>query len=327
MTAIKRAIGRRRRNLRARWYRTLDRLYLPLDRTFHKRAKNLALVPSLEHRIGGKRSYGEWCQVIGVFQALIAMNLLKPDGNRVVDIGCGTGLLAIASTPFVKNGGHYTGIDVGEAEIKFAQQHYPSDSITFVHSTDRNEAYISGLDSGWQRAQSVNRAPEAPGAGAPPPEAPRRPSTAVVDETERARDRSQWPVDDGTVDLVTALSVWTHFNEKDACHYTSEVSRVLKPGGRALITLFLVDDGFENLLREAPDRLGDLSFTVECCPSGNWLTPPWTRVPGDVVGLRPAGLETLLEKSGLLLRHYFPGSWKQSSGVYFQDVAVLEKPA
>jgi SAM-dependent methyltransferase len=325
MTAIKKAILRRRRKLRARWYRALDRWFLPLDKTRHKRAKNLALVPSVEHRIGGKQSYGEWCQVIGVFQALIAMNVAKPDGNQIADIGCGTGLLAVASTPFIANGGRYTGIDVGEAEIRFAQQHYPRDSFTFVHSTDRNEAYTSGSDSGWQRAPSVKRAPEGSGSGARIPEASHH-SAAMVDERATGGHRSQWPIEDGAVDLVTALSVWTHFNEEDARYYTSEVSRVLRPGGRALITLFLVDEGFENLLREDPKRLGDLGFTVECCPSGNWLTPPWTRVPEDVVGLRPAGLETLLAENGLVLRHYFPGSWKQASGVYFQDVAVLEKP-
>src|SRR6266566_3439665 len=141
--AVKRALIRRRRQALAYSYRALDRFYLPLDAARHKRAKNLALVPHLEQRIGGKQSYGEWCHVIGVFQALIAMNVPRAAGNRVADIGCGTGLLAIASLPFVAVGGHYTGIDVSEDEIRFAQHHYPNKSLSFVHSTDYNEAYTS----------------------------------------------------------------------------------------------------------------------------------------------------------------------------------------
>src|SRR5438552_2967896 len=153
---VKRALARRRRKLLAHAYRAFDRVYPPLDAARHKRAKNLELVPHLEHRVGGKQSYGEWCQVIGVFQALIAMNVPRPAANHVADIGCGTGLLAIASLPFVAGGGHYTGIDVAEDEIRFAQRHYPSESFSFVHSTDHNDAYTSndGFVS-WSNAPSL----------------------------------------------------------------------------------------------------------------------------------------------------------------------------
>jgi hypothetical protein len=121
--------------------------------------------------------------------------------------------------------------------------------------------------------------------------------------------------------------VWTHFNQEDAIHYMKEVGRVLRPGARALITLFLLDENFDAVLTDQPGALGDLAFTVEASESRNWLTPGWTRVPEDVVGVRPTGLEMMLESGGLVLRDYFPGSWKQPSGVYFQDVAVLEKPS
>ena len=45
--------------------------------------------------------------------------------------------VAIASTPFIAAGGHYTGIDVGEKEIRFDVGHYPRDQYSFVHSADQ----------------------------------------------------------------------------------------------------------------------------------------------------------------------------------------------
>ena len=317
---------RRRRDFLARCYRALDRRYLPLDSARHKRAKNLGLVPVLEHRIGGKVSYGEWCHAIGVFQALIAINTPASSGNNIADIGCGTGLLAIASLPFVTLGGHYTGIDVGEEEIRFAKQHYPNESFSFVHSSDHNEAYTS--KDGFV---SWSNAPSAVG-GRPTSNSPNPPKAPVATDDPGATEAVErrwhpWSLENESIDLVTALSVWTHFNEDDALHYVREVGRVLRPGGRAIITLFLLDETFDRRIKESSKALGDLAFTVECCASGNWLTPEWTRVSEDVIGMRPAGLDMLLESSGLKLRDCFPGSWKQPSGVYFQDVTVLEKPS
>jgi SAM-dependent methyltransferase len=316
MASIKRLVRRQRRERAKRRYRSLDRQFLPLDKARTKRAKELRLVPELEYRIGGKQSYGEWCHVIGVFQALIGSNVAKPVGNQIVDIGCGTGILAVASTPFVASGGHYTGIDVGAKEIEFDKRHYPAAQFSFVHSKDRNAAYTTEGYVSWNNAPSHARrdANDTGGVG----------TTAVA--AQRATAESPWPVESDSVDLVTALSVWTHFNEQDALYYLADVARILKSGARALISMFLLDDVFDARFQDAPKDLGDLQFTEVCCDSGDWLTPDWTRVPEDVIGLRPRGLDRLLEATGLRLREFHPGSWKQSAGVYFQDVAVLEKP-
>src|SRR4030095_12560412 len=93
-------------------YARLDRLYLPLDKSFVKRARNLRLIPLFADRRGGKQTYVEWGFMIGIFQTLLNVHLENRSGCQILDVGCGTGLMAIASEPFVQDGGRYTGIDV-----------------------------------------------------------------------------------------------------------------------------------------------------------------------------------------------------------------------
>lgn len=72
-------------------------------------------------RHGGKASYGEWCHVIGIFQTLMYQQLRNKTGNTILDAGCGTGILAIASEPFLGENGKYIGIDVQPEEIEICE--------------------------------------------------------------------------------------------------------------------------------------------------------------------------------------------------------------
>jgi SAM-dependent methyltransferase len=284
------APGTLRRRARNGAYRLLDRIFLPLDKDAVRRTANLRLIPSSRHRIGGKHAYGEWCHVVGIFQTLIAQNLSKRSGNRILDIGCGTGLLAIASEPFISDGGNYTGIDVGKREIAFAREHYPSSHYDFIHSNSGNALY----------------SPDRSG-------------------------RERWAVEDDTADLVTALSVWTHLNEDDARFYMQEVARALRPGGRAIITFFLVEE--DSMGRPEPGSelgrfnrtpAGKWDFSEPVGTSEQWVTPRWANTAEAAIGVKRKGFDSLIDDAGLTVRRFYPGNWKDQPGVYFQDVVVLE---
>jgi SAM-dependent methyltransferase len=51
----------------------------------------------------------------------------------------------------------------------------------------------------------------------------------------------QLPFPDGTFSLVLLKSVFTHMVPSEVRHYVGEVSRVLRVGGRAVITYFLLN--------------------------------------------------------------------------------------
>jgi SAM-dependent methyltransferase len=276
-------------------YRLLDRLFVPRDIEQLRRTRNLRLIPCEDNRRGGKLSYAEWAHVIGIFQTLLQLHVAKKARLEMLDVGCGTGLLGIAAEPLLAEGGHYVGLDVMAADIEFCRAHYPSTPFEFIHFDIHNPAYAPAQDK-------TNR---------------------------------PWPLDDARFDVVTALSVWTHLNESDARFYFREVSRVLRPKGTALITFFILDAAYEKSLPQRSKAVGRYHNTPQdkwifdqpSYGSDAWFHPQWARVPETAIAVTPAGLERLLADSGLRIAQHYPGNWKETPGVYFQDVLILAKAA
>ena len=162
--------------MNTKFFPWIDRLFLDTDRSHIRRTKNIQLIPDYRNRRGGKLSYAEWAHVTGIFQTLIYQNLKSTLGNKILDVGCGTGLLGIASAPFITDGGTYTGIDVMRDDIDYCRKHFDKENYQFIHLDVANPTYASAQSAQLQR----------------------------------------WPVADASQDMVTALSVWTHLNETDA---------------------------------------------------------------------------------------------------------------
>lgn len=274
-------------------YPQLDPAYIKLDKEYIRRTKNIRLIPEFKNRRGGKASYAEWGHVIGIFQTLIYQNLIKKTGSNILDIGCGTGLLGISSEPFIYDGGMYTGLDVRKDDIDFCKDHYKLSNYNFVHFNVSNPFFAS----------------------------------------EQSAEKIPWPVADESQDMITALSVWTHLNEIDAMYYFNEIFRVLKKGSRAIITFFFLDNLYEESLKRRSDGTGRFHltnqknwiFSKKAYDSKNWYALDGVKIPENAIGVTPAGVETLLEQSGLKLLQYNPGNWKEMPGIFFQDVLVFEK--
>ena len=274
-------------------YHLLDDLYISLDRDQVRRTRNIRLIPGVKDRRGGKHSYAEWAHVIGIFQTLMFLHLQNKQDNMILDVGCGTGLLAIASEPFLGQTGRYTGIDVVKEDVDFCRGHYPSPAFEFIHFDTTNAFYAP----------------------------------------ERGSARNTWPVKSDSIDLTTALSVWTHLGEDDAVFYFNEISRVLKPNGKAIVTFFLLDETYRNSLETRSDQAGRFHQTSQdlwifdqpSYGSDMWFHPEWAKIPENAIGVNEAGLERLLKNSGLKLIDHHQGNWKEVPGVFFQDVLVFQK--
>jgi 2-polyprenyl-3-methyl-5-hydroxy-6-metoxy-1,4-benzoquinol methylase len=271
----------------------IDKIFRDIDRSHIRRTKNIRLIPGYSDRRGGKLSYAEWAHVIGIFQTLIYQTIGNKKGNKILDIGCGTGLLGISSEPFVTDGGAYTGIDVMQDDINYCKAHYTSAGYNFIHFDVANPTYAK----------------------------------------DQASALKPWPIAGESQDLVTALSVWTHLNETDAVFYMSEVQRVLKEGGKAIITFFLLNDEYTESLPKRSNDTGRFHntvqngwiFNVAAYGSKNWYTVPTAKSPEDAIGVTQPGVDLMLKTSGLKLIQYYPGNWKEMPGVFFQDILIFEK--
>lgn len=271
----------------------LEHLYIKFDKNDILRTTNLDLLPSYNNRRGGKVAYAEWSHVIGIFQTIIGQQLPTiPNDFKMLDVGCGTGILAIAAYPTLLNGGKYIGIDVQQGDIEFCKLHYPSDLYEFHHIDVRNASYAP--------SQRLEHTP--------------------------------WDFDDSSFDIVTALSVWTHFNQTDALYYFREINRILKPSGKVVLTAFVLDEDYDKSLQHRSYKLSKYHKTpsnkwiFDCATTSEyWRYPTWAKIPEAAIGITPEGLQQMLDGTDLSLDQMYPGNWREKFGLYFQDILIFSK--
>ncbi|HEY1356253.1 MAG TPA: class I SAM-dependent methyltransferase, partial [Solirubrobacterales bacterium] len=123
--------------------------------------------------------------------------------DRVLDIGCGIGRMAIPLSGYL-DGGSYAGFDVGRAMIRWCRR-----NITSHHHEFEFE---------WAPIHNAKYNP--------------------FGNLSAAEFRFPYP--DSSFDFAFATSLFTHLVRDEVGHYLAETARVLKPGGSCLLTFFLL---------------------------------------------------------------------------------------
>lgn len=208
---------------------------------------------------------------------------LKPTA-KVLDLGCGCGRLALPLIDYLSDQGSYDGVDVDPKSIAWATQ-----NITPVHPNFR-----------FHHADVFNLTYNA--AGKIPPY------------------RYRLPFENETFDFVFLASVFTHMLPPGMENYLAEISRVLKVGGRCLMTYFLQNDDTAKLIRSGKSiyrfkhRWGNC--VVDKIDS-----------PENVVGYDLDAVYRYLHATGFVLdRPILFGNWSgRTTGVSFQDMIVARK--
>jgi SAM-dependent methyltransferase len=205
---------------------------------------------------------------------------LEPD-ERVLDIGCGAGRMARPLAGFLQPPGRYEGFDIVPEGISWCRRRY---ARAHPHFT-------------FRLADVAN---------------------PLYHPTGRVPARSyRFPYPDGAFDFAFATSVFTHLLEPEARRYLSEAARVLRPGGRVLLTFFLLDAQTEQL---GAQRRWAFPFNE---PHGAAFTVPGG-LPEEAVAYPAAWLQERLAELNLRpdgpIR---PGSWSgRGDGLSFQDIVV-----
>ena len=143
---------------------------------------------------------------------------LRPQ-ERVLDIGCGCGQMALHLKEYLDESGSYVGVDIHGPSIRWCQKRIGSrhNNFQFAHIDVRNFAF----------------------------------NPAAKHEAESY----QFPYDSQSFDLILLKSVFTHMRPAEVDNYVREVARLLKMKGRCLATFFLLNDEQAMLAREGKNAL------------------------------------------------------------------------
>jgi SAM-dependent methyltransferase len=136
-----------------------------------------------------------------LMEDLIFFGGLKPT-DRVLDIGCGVGRVALPLVGHLAPTGGYVGFDISRSAVMGCRKRFAPlrPDFDFVWLDVRNGDYNA--------------------AGA-------------IAETE-----ARFPCEDASIDLAFAASVFSHVRVETVRRYLVEAARVLKPGGRFLFTAY-----------------------------------------------------------------------------------------
>ena len=213
---------------------------------------------------------------------LIEVAELRPD-ERVLDVGCGPGRVARVLAGYLSRGS-YEGFDVMPEAVDWCRRtinrRHPN--FRFTHVDLRNEMY--------NREGSIE------------------PSSFV------------FPYPDADFDLVFLFSVFTHMLPADVERYLSEIARVLRPGGRSLMTFFLLNGESERAIR---DGRAIRSFGVK----GDGYRTDSDKVHERAVAYPEAWVRQRLLAAGLMLAEPVRyGSWSGQEASGAQDLILVERP-
>jgi ubiquinone/menaquinone biosynthesis C-methylase UbiE len=205
--------------------------------------------------------------------------------ERVLDIGSGMGRMAVPLTGFLSREGGYWGFDIIEKGIDWCQKHITPKfrNFHFQHSNVYNKHY---------NPQGIIRANE-----------------------------FRFPFEDWYFDFVFLTSVFTHMLPLDLENYLSEISRVLKPGGRCMVTFFILNQQSEKLVKDGKSTL-NFQFTLQPGCKTTTESDPEAAIAYDEGYIR-----VLFNRYGLRIQdpiHF--GSWcKRDEFLSYQDIVFAMK--
>lgn len=215
-------------------------------------------------------------------------------GETVLDLGSGTGKIAFIASQVVGPTGRVIGVDMTDAMLEVARRNAPVVAAAIGHANvEFRKGRIQDLRLDLDRLDVELRG---------------RPIDGVVAFLEAqsiaARLRAEAPmIPDGSVDVVVSNCVLNLVDAADKKELFREIARVLRPGGRAVISDIVSDE-------PVPERLQRDAHLWSGCISGALLEQEFGRA------FEEAGLE------GLRWLERDEAPWQTVEGIEFRSVTI-----
>ena len=212
--------------------------------------------------------------------------------DRVLDVGSGNGQKARALTEYLNSDGSYEGLEIVIEGVDWCNEHYKAyPNFRFSHADIYSSFYNP---TGATRAAKY-----------------------------------QFPHPSEDFDFVFLSSILTHMLPKEMRHYFDEIARVLRPGGTALITFFLLNQGSRDYLAlksDQPggfDKEGELNLPHELDDGLCRLWDP--ALPEKAVAHDEERVRAFYRETGFEIVDVTYGSWCRRDHPALQDVIVARK--
>ncbi len=240
-------------------------------------------VPSEDENFVGD---GEFRAIGGEFLRYFAtIGGLQPT-DTILEIGCGLGRMALPIKRYLTSEGRYHGMDIVKTGVDWCTQHVQSDdeSVIFSHA----DLYHPHYNPNGR--------------------------TSALDYA--------FPADDGSIDFVILVSVFTHLTTAVTSHYFNQIRRVLAANGKCFATFFLIDDDTREVLCQERSR-----YAFDLTGNG----PSYLGDGGALLGSVAVDAGWLSEdaaRAGLEMRvpptKGFWASDDPAKGTSFQDIVVFQ---
>jgi len=242
------------------------------------------LVPPRALWVGPQDPFVHFVRWMWEFRAYLVLLCDLGSDSAVLELGCNHGRTMLGLVDYLRPPGRYEGLDIMPAQIAFAQERiqaaYPH--CRFTLADIYNQIYNPG--------------------------------------GRLAADAYVFPYADASFDVAYAASLFTHLTPPAASTYLRQTRRVLKPGGRALYSFFVLDhyrgpgtsawEGYE-FNHPLPGHADVAVFNPA--------------MPEQIIAYGSCAITRMAEDAGLRVERILPGFWSatQTRSLNEQDLVLL----
>lgn len=248
-------------------------------------------IPHLKDQYDGPRGYENYIRSGEEALKFYTESLGVSSTAKLLDIGCGIGRKSAPLVNHIKNSGMYVGVDIDKRGVAWCSNNISPINNRFVF-------FCLNVQNSFYN-----------------PNGRIKPGQVV------------FPFTDSGFDYVVSWSVFTHMYASDIEHYISEISRVLRKGGKMAASFFVLN---QNTQIKISSGKAFEKIVIRCQDGKSWTTNQ--NIPEDLIAVEEDWLRHVLSEHGLQIEEPIRYGWwrdrsngDQQTSFSYQDKVIATK--